>query len=479
MRVQRSRRSMLSNVGKPVDKADYTRFCRNSNRSLCVRNLPFHYQDDHLEGLMRKILVDCFPADVELCRVKYCRKDGAGKPLHLGYVLMKTEELAQLPRITEEVIRSHLETPDGSTYLQALCIKAHFLKQSHQGQSGYGFLTFSEDHLNRELAAENTAREIHGVQYSFKPAGDNHGRGPSSAPHRRSPPDQRPAHADNRRPDHPPALHSTQSSPENPYYSVTTPPMGYSSPNSLYGTPPTVYQQQAFVNRSAMNVATSSPTWPSSPYYAPQSPSIGGARQYHPGVAPGHSPAYFHSMPSSESQRRGPPGGGRSARQRARYVVMEIPDEVSGQLSFQSASGLMYRAHPVYFQPQPDMPHMPSHQVSYQPYGGPAIDPQLSFSGDSSNSFSNHPSPRHVSPHLSDRAADWYSHGQQWPSGIAGVPPNLPYRNSLPPAPGPMRAPLTQPISVPSQAVAQGGYATGSSDFIRRDDESKVNESTA
>lgn len=96
MRVQRSRRSMLSNVGKPVDKADYTRFCRNSNRSLCVRNLPFHYQDDHLEGLMRKILVDCFPADVELCRVKYCRKDGAGKPLHLGYVLMKTEELAQL-----------------------------------------------------------------------------------------------------------------------------------------------------------------------------------------------------------------------------------------------------------------------------------------------------------------------------------------------------------------------------------------------
>ena len=518
MRVQRSRRSILSNVGKPVAKADYTRFCHNSNRSLCVRNLPFHYRDSHLEGLIRTILVDCIQTDVELCRVKYCREDGAGKPLHLGYVLMRTEELAQLvlerlgreprhdgrdiiaerfneratnseqsyegsvffnfetdfnePRITEEVIRSHLETQDGLTNLQALCIKAHYLKQSHQGQSGYGFLSFSEDHLNRELVTENTIREIHGVQYSFKPAGDNHDRGSSSTQHRRSPPDQRPAHADNRRPDQPPAIHSAQSSSENPYYSVTTPPMGYSSPISPYGTPPTVYQQQVY--RSDMNVATSAPTWSSSPYYAPQSPSIGGARQYHPGVAPGHSPAYFHSMPSSESQRRGPPGGGRSARQHARYVVMAISDEVSGQVSFPSTSAVMYRAQPVYFQAQPNVPHMPSHHVPYQQYGGNAIDPQLSFSGDSSNSFSNHPSPRHVSPHLSDRAADWYSHPQQYP--------NPPYRNSPLPAPGliaPMRAPLTQSTSVPSQAVAQGGYASGSSDFIRRDDESKVNESTA
>lgn len=89
-----SRRSMLSNVGEPVDKAAYNRFRHNSNRSLCVRNLPFHYRDENLDGLMRKIL-DCPPADVELCRVKYCRKDGAGKPLHLGYVLLRTEELAQ------------------------------------------------------------------------------------------------------------------------------------------------------------------------------------------------------------------------------------------------------------------------------------------------------------------------------------------------------------------------------------------------
>lgn len=96
MRVQRSRRSILSNVGKPVAKADYSRFCHNSNRSLCVRNLPFHYRDSHLEGLIRTILVDCIQTDVELCRVKYCREDGAGKPLHLGYVLMRTEELAQL-----------------------------------------------------------------------------------------------------------------------------------------------------------------------------------------------------------------------------------------------------------------------------------------------------------------------------------------------------------------------------------------------
>lgn len=94
MNVNRSRRSMLSNVGKPVEQTDYYRFCRNSSRSLCVRNLPFHYRDEDLEGLMRKLL-NCHPADVELCRVKYCRKDGAGKPLQLGYVLLRTTELAQ------------------------------------------------------------------------------------------------------------------------------------------------------------------------------------------------------------------------------------------------------------------------------------------------------------------------------------------------------------------------------------------------
>lgn len=245
--------------------------------------------------------------------------------------------------------------------------------------------------------------------------------------------------------------------------------MSYSSPNHSYGTPPAVFQQQMFVNHSTVNVATSTATWsPASYYHTPPSPSISGARQYLPGVAPDHRPAYLTSMPSSELQRCGPPGGKQSARQLAHYVLMAaIPDEGSAPLPFQTAPGLVYNSQPMYI--HPDMPHMPSHHVPYPQYGGPVtgqfFDPQLSFSGDSSSSFSNHPSPRNSPPYLSDRAADWYAHNHPHSHGSLHQPGSI----------APMRAPLSQPTSVPSQAepVAQDRLSTGP---IRRDE---VNELTA
>lgn len=251
--------------------------------------------------------------------------------------------------------------------------------------------------------------------------------------------------------------------------------MGYASPNSPYGTPPAVYQSQMFMSRP------DAAAWPSS-YYSPQSPSIAGTRQFHPGMAPGHSQAYMQTMPSSQSQRPGQPGGARSARQHARFVLVEIPDDSTEPLPFRSAAGMVYNTQPVYL--PSDMPSVPSHHAPYQQYVMPPaaqfVDPQLSFSGDSSNSFSNHPSPRHTSPYIPDRAVDWYP---QWPGGVPGVSPNLPYGSGPIMHSGtiaPVRMPLSQPPSVPFQAMAQSGsQAVGPSDLTRRDDESKLNESTA
>jgi hypothetical protein len=59
---------------------------------LFLRNLPFHFRDEHLRQLIVS-LVDEGENAVELCRVKYSLNQG--KTLQVGIVMLRTEEAAK------------------------------------------------------------------------------------------------------------------------------------------------------------------------------------------------------------------------------------------------------------------------------------------------------------------------------------------------------------------------------------------------
>lgn len=95
----------LSNVGRPVSRSEHRHFMCERHRSLCIRHLPFHYGDGELKALVIKLL-GCLPTDIEACRVKYCLdKTGVGKPMQVGYVMLRTAEMA------DEVISSLQRSP--------------------------------------------------------------------------------------------------------------------------------------------------------------------------------------------------------------------------------------------------------------------------------------------------------------------------------------------------------------------------------
>lgn len=81
-----------SNIGIPVNNSDHTYFKINKERSLFLRNLPFHFRDEHLRQLIVS-LADEGENAVELCRVKYSLNQG--KTLQVGIVMLRTEEAAK------------------------------------------------------------------------------------------------------------------------------------------------------------------------------------------------------------------------------------------------------------------------------------------------------------------------------------------------------------------------------------------------
>lgn len=96
--------SVLSNTGSPLTSEDRLHFLRNQNRSLCFRHIPFHFRDRDLRCLVANLL-NCHVDDprIEICRVKYNRHDGVGKPMQVGCVMLQTPELAQVvQQILEE-----------------------------------------------------------------------------------------------------------------------------------------------------------------------------------------------------------------------------------------------------------------------------------------------------------------------------------------------------------------------------------------
>lgn len=95
MQQQCQRRgAQLSNVGWPISDTEHRHFKRERRRSVCIRNLPFHYTDDKLSALVMKLL-GCQPNDIEACRVKYCLdRSGVGKPMQLGYVMLRSVSMA-------------------------------------------------------------------------------------------------------------------------------------------------------------------------------------------------------------------------------------------------------------------------------------------------------------------------------------------------------------------------------------------------
>lgn len=94
MQQQHERDAQLSNVGRPVSDAEYRHFKRERRRSVCIRNLPFHYTDRELLDLVIELL-GCGLSDIEACRVKYCLdRSGIGKPMQLGYVMLRSAAMA-------------------------------------------------------------------------------------------------------------------------------------------------------------------------------------------------------------------------------------------------------------------------------------------------------------------------------------------------------------------------------------------------
>ena len=81
-----------SNLSAPLSQQDITAFQKNPHRTLFVRDLPYHFRDEDLRRWMVS-RVDGNEYGVELCRVKYSLK--LGKTLQVGFVMLRTEELAQ------------------------------------------------------------------------------------------------------------------------------------------------------------------------------------------------------------------------------------------------------------------------------------------------------------------------------------------------------------------------------------------------
>ncbi len=89
-----TRTSFFSNIGQPIGPEEHHRFTQNQDRALFLRNLPYHFRDEHLMALVSSIL-DGRDHEIELCRVKYCRQNGVNKPMQVGYALLSTREIAQ------------------------------------------------------------------------------------------------------------------------------------------------------------------------------------------------------------------------------------------------------------------------------------------------------------------------------------------------------------------------------------------------
>lgn len=84
-----SNSSPPSNLGVAMGNREHSFFKSNSDRSLFLRDLPFHFRDEHL----REFIVSLMGGKentVELCRVKYSAKHG--KTLQVGFVMMRTPE---------------------------------------------------------------------------------------------------------------------------------------------------------------------------------------------------------------------------------------------------------------------------------------------------------------------------------------------------------------------------------------------------
>lgn len=94
MQQLHERDAQLSNVGRPLSDAEYDHFKSGRRRSVCIRNLPFHYTDRELFSLVINLL-GCKSSDIEACRVKYCRDHGIDKPMHLGYVMLRSIAMAK------------------------------------------------------------------------------------------------------------------------------------------------------------------------------------------------------------------------------------------------------------------------------------------------------------------------------------------------------------------------------------------------
>ncbi len=78
-----------SNLGVAMGNREHSFFKSNSDRSLFLRDLPFHFRDEHLREFIVSLVAGQENA-VELCRVKYSAKHG--KTLQVGFVMMRTPE---------------------------------------------------------------------------------------------------------------------------------------------------------------------------------------------------------------------------------------------------------------------------------------------------------------------------------------------------------------------------------------------------
>lgn len=81
-----------SNKGDPMNDKDYALFKQNKHRTIFLRDLPFHFRDNHLRELVLP-LVENNNNMVELCRVKYSMKHG--KTLQVGIVMFQDDEHAK------------------------------------------------------------------------------------------------------------------------------------------------------------------------------------------------------------------------------------------------------------------------------------------------------------------------------------------------------------------------------------------------
>lgn len=198
-----------SNKGDPMNDKDYALFKQNKHRTIFLRDLPFHFRDNHLRELVLP-LVENNNNVVELCRVKYSMKHG--KTLQVGIVMFQDDEHAKQvleklqafprccgrdvrvsffepnteneqsqngelnfkfecnasePLITEETIRQDLEVTYGT--LSSVCIRGHYYP-SGGSQNGFGFVTFSncEDNIHDMLASRDESWIApNGIKYEF------------------------------------------------------------------------------------------------------------------------------------------------------------------------------------------------------------------------------------------------------------------------------------------------------------------------